>query len=127
MSKRWERSKKGRSRREKRSKSKSRKGQKGEGDSVKEQVRRLSGIMGNMMKIQQGFITPSASVVPNPPEPDVIPLDTYAIGDNYTRLLASALYVYEQPNASHPTSGRSEYPNMRNPARHAVEYNREYH
>jgi len=54
-------------------------GRKGDGDSVKEQVRRLSGMMENMMKIQEAAITPNAPIVPNRPEPNVIPLDTYAI------------------------------------------------
>jgi len=126
-SKRSERSKKGSSRREKRSKSKSRKGRKGDGDSVKEQVRRLSGMMENMMKIQQAAITPSAPVVPNRPEPNVIPLDTYAIGDNYGRLPPSVRYAYEQRNASQPTTRCSEYPNRRNPVPQAIKYNREYH
>jgi len=81
-SKRSERSKNRSSRKEKRSKSKSRKGHKSDGDSVKEQVRRLSGMMENMMKIQQAAITPNAPIGPNRPEPNVIPLDTYAIGDN---------------------------------------------
>ena len=126
-SKRSERSKKGSSRREKRSKSKNRRGRKGDGDSMKEQVRRLSGMMENMMKIQQGAITPSGPVVPKRPEPDVIPLDTYAIGGNYGRLPPSARYTYEQRNASHPTPRRSEYRNRRNPAPQAVEYHREYH
>ena len=125
--KRSERSKKGSSRREKRSKSKGRKCRKGDGDSVKEQVRRLSGMMENMMKIQQAAITPSAPVVPNRPEPNVIPLHTYAIGDNYGRLPPSVRYAYEQRKASQPTTRRSEYRNRRYPAPQAVEYNREYH
>jgi len=110
-SKRSERSKKESSRREKRCKSKSRKGRKRDRDSVKEHVRRLSGMMENMMKIQQAAITPSAPVVRNRPEHNVIPLETYAIGDSYGRLPPSARYAYEQRNTSQPTTCRSEYPN----------------
>jgi len=74
-SKRWERLKKASSRREKRSKSKSRKGGKGDRDSVKEQVRRLSGMNENMIKVQQAAITPSTPIVTNQPEPHIIPLN----------------------------------------------------
>ena len=71
------------SRRENRSKSKHRKGRKGDGDSVNEQVRRLSSMMENMMKIQKAAITHNTPIVPNQPEPNIIPQNMYAIRDNY--------------------------------------------
>jgi len=123
---RWERLKASR-RREKGSKCKSRKGGKGDRDSGKEQLRRLSSMIENMMKVQQATITPSTPIMHNHPEPNIIHRNTYAIANNNGRLPPSAADAYKQQNACHTTTRLSEYPNRRNPLSADVKYNQKYH
>jgi len=68
-------------------------------------------MMENMMKIQQVAITPSTPIVPNQPEANIIPRNTYAIGANYGRLPPSARYAYKQGKAGDTTTRLSAYLN----------------
>ena len=54
-------------------------------DSVRGEVRKLREIVRDLVKAQKQAVTPGTSIVANRPENDIIPLETYNMGDNYGR------------------------------------------
>ncbi|RPA94224.1 hypothetical protein L873DRAFT_1466926 [Choiromyces venosus 120613-1] len=102
----------------KRSKSKGRRNRKGHSDetTVRGEVSELREMMRDLMQMQKATITPTSGAVAKRTEEDVIPLDTYAVGESYAR------YPYGQPDTSRPTTHRTDFSNRRGQAVQAAEY-----
>ena len=98
-------------------------------DSVRGEVRELREMVRDLVKAQKEAVTPSTGVVANRPENNIIPLETYNMGDNYGRYLPSPQpdYYKSGRDASLPTSRRSHYLNRRNDIPPATDYTRDRH
>ena len=100
-----------------RQKSKEGKSRKGHGDeSSNREMRELREMVKDLVQLQKAAIAPSASVVTRRPEADIIPLDTYAVGESYGR------HSDERPDNSSSNARRPEYSNRRSQASQFTEY-----
>lgn len=96
-------------RKDKRAKSKERKNHKGRGngDEVGGEISQLRERLRDLERMQGAIIPPGNGVVAGRAEEDVVPLDTYAVGQSYGRC------PYGRRDTAYPTTYRTEYPNRR--------------
>lgn len=83
------------------------------------EVQELQEMIRNMMKMQKATLAPSTGAAAEHTEADIIPLDSYAVGDGNGRGPSN------QPNVNYSTTQRPEYSNCRSQASQSTEYRRE--
>jgi len=88
----------------------------GNEDETGAEVRELREMVKDLVRLQKAAITPGTGVVAQRPEAEVIPLDTYAVGESYGR------YPYGQPDSGLSTTRRSEYPERRSQVAYTAGY-----
>ncbi|KAG0644460.1 hypothetical protein HOY80DRAFT_1029400 [Tuber brumale] len=103
---------------EKRSLSQGKENQRGSSDEekVSGEVRELQEMMQDQMQLQKASITPRTGAVAGCTEEDVISLETYAVGEGYTR------YPYSQQDAEYPVTRHGGYLSRRSQVLHPVEF-----
>jgi len=94
----------------------------GEERLMREEMERMSEMMRNIMKAQKAAVATGTGVVATRPEEDLIPLDAYAVSNQYEPYQQLVSYQYGR-NASLSTPHRPEFPNRRSNAFPAVDYN----
>ncbi|KAG0124389.1 hypothetical protein HOY82DRAFT_617744 [Tuber indicum] len=83
---------------------------------VSGEVRELREMMRDLMQLQKAAATPRAQGTGERTEEDIIPLDTYAIGEGYGR------NPYRQPHYDYAGPHQLEYPNRRGQVTQSAEH-----
>jgi len=103
---------------------KSKKSRHGEDESMREEMKQLRGMMQDLMRSLKAP-SPNTELITSRPEPDVIPLDSYAVNRTYGGYPQQERYDYTQFNQGLPSNRQPQFPNRRNQPRPAItDYNR---
>ena len=102
----------------KKSKSKERKARKGQAEEATSsgEVQELREMMRELMQLQKTTLASGTGAAAGHTEADVIPLDSYAVGDRYGRR------PYDEPDSNYSTTRGPEYANRRSQASQSSEF-----